>query len=243
MGYYHPLSKRPYHILARPGDVAEKVVVSGDPQRVEKASRLLDNPRIVNKHRGFLTITGEYNGVRVTLATHGIGAPSAAIVFEELFMLGAREIIRAGTCGALRREAAAGTIVIIEASAYTPGGTLGSYFPGVSFPAYATPELVLSLERAAKRLGVKYLRGVALSHDAFHVVEKRAPEWGSLGIDVLEMESATLFALGRYRGFKTGALALVVDNMASGEELTEQREELELRMVQIALEALTSGTQ
>ncbi len=90
MGYHHPLSKRPYHVLAKPGGIAEKTVVSGDPHCVEAASRPLDNPRIVNGHRGFPTINGGYNGVRVSLATHGIGAPSAATVFEELFMLGAR---------------------------------------------------------------------------------------------------------------------------------------------------------
>jgi len=240
MGYYHPLSKKPYHILAKPGDIARKVVVAGDPKRVEKAAQLLENPRVVNENRGFLTITGEYKGAQITLATHGIGAPSAAIVFEELYMLGAREIVRAGTCGSLKKELGVGTIVVIEASAYTYGGTLGSYFPGVSYPACASPELVLALEKAAEKLGVRHARGIALSHDAFHTVEKRAQEWGAMSVDVLEMESATLFALGRLRGFKSGALALVVDSMVTGEELSEGRDELELKMTQVALEALVA---
>jgi len=71
-------------------------------------------------------------------------------------------------------------------------------------------------------------------------VEKRAQEWGAMGVDVLEMESATLFALGRFRGFKSGALALVVDNMVTGEELPGGRDELELKMTQVALEALVA---
>ncbi|MEZ0346646.1 MAG: purine-nucleoside phosphorylase [Infirmifilum sp.] len=238
MSYYHPLSKKPYHVLAKPGDIAERVIVSGDPNRVEKASTMLENKRVVNTYRGFLVITGEYKGKSITLATHGIGAPSAAIVFEELAMLGAKTIIRAGTCGALKREAGIGSIAIIEASAYTPGGTLGMYFPGIAFPAYSTPEVVIQLEKAAKELGIRYFRGMALSHDAFHMVERKAPEWGSLGIDVLEMESAVLFALGKLRGFKTGALALVVDNMSTGEELTHEKERLELLMVKTALEAI-----
>lgn len=240
MGYYHPLSKKPYHILARPGDIAERVVMSGDPQRVEKASSLLENPRIVNTHRGYLTITGTFRGREVTLATHGIGAPSAAIVIEELAMLGAKTIIRAGTCGALKKEAGLGTLAIIEASAYMPGGTIGSYFPGVSFPSYASPELVIELEKAAINMHMPYFRGIALSHDAFHMVERKARKWGSMGIDVLEMESAVLFALGKIRGFKAGAVALVVDNMATGQELVENREELELKMVKTALEALVA---
>ncbi|MGB9785660.1 MAG: purine-nucleoside phosphorylase [Infirmifilum uzonense] len=226
--------------MAKPGDIAERVVVSGDPQRVERASKLLENPRVVNTHRGYLVVTGKYKGTEVTLATHGIGAPSAAIVFEELVMLGAKVIIRAGTCGAIRKEAGLGTLAIIEASAYTPGGTLGMYFPGVSYPAYATPEVVLELENAAKRLNTPYFRGVALSHDAFHMVERKAHEWAQLGIDFLEMESAILYALARLRGFKAGAVALVVDNMSTGQELTENKTQLELSMIKTVLEAITS---
>ncbi|RLE60042.1 MAG: nucleoside phosphorylase [Thermoprotei archaeon] len=237
MSLKHPLSKKVYHILANPEDIAERIVAMGDPGRVEKASKLLEDARVVNTHRGYLVVTGKYEGVPVTLATHGIGAPSAAIVFEELVMLGAKLIIRAGTCGALVPEAESGTVVIIEGAAYEKGGTLGMYFGNTAFPTCATPEVVIELEKAAKSLGLKYLRGLSLSHDAFHKVEEHSQRWAKLGITILEMEAAILYGLGRLRGFKTGGLALVVDNMVSGSELTEGREELEVKMVEAALKA------
>ncbi len=239
MEYKHPLSKKAYHILAKPEDIAPRVIAMGDPGRVEKSSRLLEKARVVNTHRGYLVVTGEYDSVAVTLATHGIGAPSAAIVFEELLMLGAKLIIRAGTCGALIPEAKVGTIFIPEAAAYEPGGTLGMYFGTTSYPAAATPEVIIELERAAKELNLNVMRGLSLSHDAFHRVEEYSRKWGKLGIGILEMECAILFTLSRLRGFRAGALALVVDNMVTGEELTENREKYEVDMVHAALKAAT----
>ncbi|ABL77536.1 purine-nucleoside phosphorylase [Thermofilum pendens] len=236
--FRHPLSKKVYHIKASPEQVSPKILVCGDPGRVEAASSLLDGATVVNRHRGYLVVTGEYRGERVTLATHGIGAPSAAIVFEELAMLGAKVMIRAGTCGGLTPIAESGKIALIEAAAYENSGTLYQYFGGVSMPAYATPEVVLTLESVLREKGLSFVRGIALSHDAFHKVEENARRWASLGVDFLEMESATLFALGRLRGVKVGAMALVVDNLLSGSELVEGREELELKMVEAGLEAL-----
>jgi len=240
MSLYHPLSKKPYHILAKPGEVAPRVVAMGDPGRVRRASRLLGGAQVVNEHRGYLVITGKYNGVSVTLATHGIGAPSAAIVFEELIMLGAKAIVRAGTCGAIPKDIDVGTVFIAEGAAYEPGGTLGQYVGQTAFPAVPTPELVIELEKAAKELGLRTARGLTLSHDAFHRVEVHSRRWGKLGIGVLEMECAILFTIGRLKGLKTGGLMLVIDNISTGEELKEGREELEVKMVEAALRALTA---
>uniref|UniRef100_A0A7C1P5Y1 Nucleoside phosphorylase n=1 Tax=Thermofilum pendens TaxID=2269 RepID=A0A7C1P5Y1_THEPE len=240
MSFRHPLSKKVYHLEAKPGEIAPRVVAAGDPDRVAKAASLLENSRVVSKKRGYLVVTGEYAGVPVTLATHGIGAPSAAIIFEELAMLGAKLIIRAGTCGALSPHAESGTIALIEAAAYANAGTMRMYFGDVSMPAYATPEVVLALERELKNMGLKYLRGVSLSHDAFHKVEVKAREWAELGVDFLEMEAAALFTIARLRGVLAGALALVVDNLVSGSELVEGREELELKMVEAAVRAAAS---
>ncbi len=90
----------PIHLRVSPGDIAERVVIVGDPERARQLSGLLVGARLVNENRGLMTYTGRYNGIDITVATHGIGAPSAAIVIEELISMGARLIVRLGTTGA-----------------------------------------------------------------------------------------------------------------------------------------------
>ena len=87
------MSGPPYHIKARPEDIAARIIVAGDPARVEQVSGMLKDAKLVNTNRGFITYTGYYKDVPITVATHGIGAPSAAIVFEELVMLGAKAVV------------------------------------------------------------------------------------------------------------------------------------------------------
>ena len=94
----------PVHILAKKGEVAERVLIAGDPGRVKLLSTLLEEPKLVNENRGFLVYTGKYKDVKVSIATHGIGGPSIAIVLEELAMLGGKVFIRYGTAGALVPE-------------------------------------------------------------------------------------------------------------------------------------------
>ncbi len=219
----------PLHIRAKPEDVAERVITSGDPARVEQLSTYLDNAKLVNKNRGYLTFTGEYKGVPVTVATHGIGGPSASIVFEELKMLGAKVIIRLGSCGAMLKELDVGDVVIPTGASYTIGGTIWSYAPldcTVAVPDY---DVLTRLVGEASKAGIKYVVGPVITSDAFYVDPKSFLEkWIPRGMVAVEMECATLFVLGRLRGFKTGAFLLVSDNvvkepgvMATAEELRE----------------------
>ncbi|TRM80208.1 5'-methylthioadenosine phosphorylase, partial [Sulfolobus sp. D5] len=89
----------PVHILAKKGEISEKVLIAGDPGRVKLLSTLLKDVKLVNENRGFLVYTGKYNDENVSIATHGIGGPSIAIVLEELAMLGANTFVRYGTAG------------------------------------------------------------------------------------------------------------------------------------------------
>lgn len=238
----HVLAKKPYHILAKPGEISEKVLAVGDPGRADLIAReLLSDARAVNLHRGFNTYTGFFKGARVTVATHGIGGPSAAIVVEELKMLGAKLIVRLGTCGGLTRKVGLGDTVVALAAVYNPGGTVAMYAPGVSYPAVADPEVVLELERALSEEGLNVHRGIVASSDAFHAEESNLPLWSGLGALAVEMECATVFTVARLRGLKVGAALIVIDNLATGEFMeagAEKRRELELRAAKGVLEAL-----
>src|SRR5438132_12629480 len=92
---------QPVHLLMKQEDVSPAVITAGDPARVKQLANILKDARLVNENRGLLAYTGYYNGKKITVATQGIGGPASAIVFEELLMLGAKTIVRLGTCGAM----------------------------------------------------------------------------------------------------------------------------------------------
>jgi len=210
----------PQHIKAKPGDISRKVVISGDPARVAQLSALLTRPRLVNENRGFLTYTGEYDGEDVTVACHGIGGPSAAIVVEELIMLGAKAIVRLGSCGGLLRPMRVGDWVIATGAGYA-GGTLDSYF-GRKVTPKPDGELTAQLTKSTEELKDKYYSGRVFSSDAFYA---EGPDFGRRltrkGYIAIEMECATLFGLGKLRRVKTASLLLVSDNVTEGASIVD----------------------
>lgn len=234
------LQSQPYHILAKPGDIAERVVMGGDVKRIEMASSFLENPRVINTNRSYLAYTGKYKGRDVTIIAHGIGGPSIAIVIEELKMLGAKVMIRAGTSGGLRKEVPVGSAFIFEGAVYEMGGTPGAYIPPPTvFPPVATPEIVIELEKACKENSLTCIRGIGASHDAFHTEHIIAQKWYPLGIGAVEMECATLLTLARLRDIKAGCITAVIDNMETVEKIDDKsREELEKKVVKVALDAI-----
>jgi len=211
---------KPQHIKAGPGDVAKRVVVSGDPARVIQLSGMLKGRRLVNENRGFLTYSGEYGGKKLTVACHGLGGPSIAVVVEELIMLGARAIVRLGSCGGLLKQMKIGDMVIATQAGYK-GGTLDQYF-GRRITPRPDKDLTELLKDAAKAQGTECYYGPVFSSDAFYAedldfVEASTEE----GYIAIEMECATLFGLGKLRGTKTASLLLVSDNIAEASPLVD----------------------
>jgi 5'-methylthioadenosine phosphorylase len=210
----------PQHIKAKPGDVARKAVISGDPARVAQLSTLLKRPRLVNENRGFPTYTGEYNGEDLTVACHGIGGPSVAIVVEELIMLGAKAIVRLGSCGGLLKPMKVGDIVIAIGAGYT-SGTLDQYF-GRKIVPKPDGELTARLVDSAKKEGAKYYTGRVFSSDAFYAEGPDAlTRLARKGYIAIEMECATLFGLGKLRRVKTASVLMVNDNAVRAEPIVD----------------------
>ncbi|MEM4328688.1 MAG: purine-nucleoside phosphorylase [Candidatus Caldarchaeum sp.] len=202
----------PQHLKTK--DVAKRVVAAGDPARVVQLSKMLDSPRLVNENRGFITYTGSFQGVPVTVACHGVGGPSSAVVFEELIMLGARLIIRLGTCGAFVKGIKNGEIIIPTGAAYI-GGTLKQYIPEVHITPVPSYEVLTTLVNEVKSQGLTSYVGPVFSSDAFYAEDPEfAAKWAKRGYVAVEMECATLFGLGMMRGVKTGSALLVSDNLA-----------------------------
>lgn len=207
----------PYHIWAKPDDIAPRVIGVGDPARAELYASLLEEVKLVNRNR-FPTYTGVLRGKRITVVNHGIGGPSVAIVLEELKTLGMEVFVRIGTAGSL------GALnigdVLIAAAATTPtGGLYGMYFPHYHPPLSADPHITVKLAEV-----LKAPVGYVVSSDAFYSEDNRFVDfWRERGAAAVEMECGTVMALGWLRGFKTGCV-LVISNTVGKHELVDLTE-------------------
>lgn len=230
------MSGPPFHIKARPGDIAENVIAVGDPGRVKILSELLEDIRIVNENRGLLTVTGKYKDKPVTIATHGMGCPSAAIVFEELGMLGAKRIVRLGTTGGMRGDIEIGDIVVATGAAYPQGGCgIGMYLGGSCGPTAPDPILTTRISEELDKMGIRYYMGPVFSSDAFYAEDPEfARKWSKKGVIAVEMEAAILFVLGWMRGWSTAAVLVVSDNLLAEKKYLATSEELKERIKQVA---------
>ncbi len=195
----------PIHLQAT-APLAERVLLPGDPGRaLALAQALLDGPKMFNHNRGLWGYTGlAADGELLTIQSTGMGGPSAAIVIAELAMLGARRLIRVGTCGALAAALALGDLVIAT-EAISASGTSRQLSDGERLAG--DPELLKALVSAGE--GATHA-GLVASTDLFYDGPDEQPliDAGALA---LEMETATLFALAARRGLQAGAVLAVSD--------------------------------
>jgi uridine phosphorylase len=199
----------PIHI--RPtAPLAERVLLPGDPGRALALSQqLLQEPKMFNLNRGLWGYTGTAaDGAPLTIQSTGMGGPSAAIVFTELIELGARRAIRVGSCGGLAPELALGDLVIGRASICADGT---SQALGAGPRATADEQLSDALAAAAPDAHA----GTIASVDLFHEPRPSEPPAEAMAI---EMEAATLFALGALAGLPVACMLVVSDTFpAAGE--------------------------
>ncbi len=207
----------PIHL--RPSEpLAERVLLPGDPHRaLLVAQKLLDQPRMFNHARGLWGYTGTAgDGELLSIQSTGMGGPSAAIVIEELIDLGARTLIRIGTCGALVDGLELGELVSAREVIGADGAS-----SALGAPSPLTPDP--GLERA---LGTRAV--TAVSTDLFYDArEEIGAEWVAAGAEVVEMEAATLLAIAQRRGVAAAVLLAVTDLLADGSRRRITADELE----------------
>lgn len=210
------------HLHAEPGDYAPLVLLPGDPARATLIASRFDGglvaTRQVNANRGLLGYTGTVNGRPVSVQTTGMGAPSIALVTEELLRLGARQLVRVGTTGALRADVALGSIVIATASSPTDGATQ-TFMGGKPYAPAADFALTHALVHSAERLGVPFRVGPIATIDVFshyHPDPNFVAPWRNAGALAVEMEASVLFYLAASRGAQAACMGVVVD-IDSGE--------------------------
>ena len=201
--------------------LAERVLLPGDPHRaLAVAQAVLDEPRMFNHHRGLWGYTGTAaDGELLTVQATGMGGPSAAIVVEELIDLGARTLLRIGTCGALRNGFGLGDLVAAEAVIAADG---------TSRALGAGPTLRPDARLLADLVGAGGARAVTVvSTDLFYDPRGEAAEsWLEQGAEVVEMEAAALLAVAARREVAAAVVLAVTDLLGDGDRRRASREEL-----------------
>ncbi len=223
--------EKQHHIDLLPGDVAETVFLPGDVHRAKFIAELFDDAKLVAHKRQYITYTGTYKGIPVSVTSTGIGCPALAIAVEELIHVGAKNFLRIGTCGALQKYVKLGDIIIATA-AVRGDGTSREYFP-LEYPAVADLFMLEAMVKAAEQRNVKPHVGIVRAHDAFYAESilangdylKLDQPWIDSNVLSTENESSTLFTLTTARKCRGGTILTPVghhlfpDAMISDEEL------------------------
>lgn len=203
------------HLAADPGDFAPVVLMPGDPRRARRiAEELLVDARLVTEVRGILGFTGLVDGRRVSVLASGMGGPSLAIYATELARFyGVRRIVRVGTAGALQSGMPFGTVVV-PSVAHTDSAFTDAWVPGVRLGAAPTFGLLRAAVEFGERDGIPLRVGPVFSSDTFYADEPatRLAPFGALAV---EMEAATLFAVGAKEGLETLAVLTITDDLVS----------------------------
>ena len=234
------MSQRLLPITGLPvGEVTPAVIVCGDPARAARIAARLDEATPLSHHREYRALRGGYEGLPLTVCSHGVGAPGAAVAFEELIAAGARQIVRVGTCGALQAGMDAGHLVVATAAVQNTG--YGRETVPDGYPAVADPTLTQALARGATEAGPPAHSGFVISRDSFYpgVPLAGAPDYRVLSaarVLAVEMECAALFLVGSLRGVATAAILAVDGNvLASAESMDSYQPGQEV--VGVAVEA------
>jgi uridine phosphorylase len=224
-----PNDETQYHIAVGPDDVADAVLLPGNPERVDKVTALWDDAEERAHHREYRTATGSYEGTPISVTSTGIGSPSAAIATEELARVGADTFVRVGSCGAIQPEMDVGDLVITS-GAVRQEGTSKEYVRE-DYPAVADREVVSALVAAAERLGHDYHVGLTMSADSFYAgqgrqgfegfraagAESLVEELRDAEVKNIEMEAAALLTIANVYGLRAGAVCSVYANRVTGE--------------------------
>ena len=224
------------HIGAKYGDIAETVIMAGDPLRVKfMAEKFLDDAVQFNSVRGMLGYTGSYKGKRVSVMGHGMGMPSIAIYTYELYnFYGVKTIIRVGSAGSINKDLHIGDLAIAMGACTNSNFAAQYELPG-TFAPIADFSLVRAAAESCERLGYKYMVGNVLSSDTFYGENPHTDKWISMGVMAVEMEIAALYMNAARSGNRALGICTISDHILTGEATTaEERQNNFTHMMDVA---------
>jgi uridine phosphorylase len=245
-----PTGERQYHIDLGPGELAEYLLLPGDPDRTSRIARLLDDVELERRHREFASVTGTYRGQRVSIVSTGIGTDNVEIAMAEILAITSRPtIIRVGSSGGLQPEMGLGDLVITTGSVRLE--TTTNWFVHDGYPAVADYEAVVALIEAADRLGHRYHVGLTATAPGFFGAQGRPiPQlpirYPDLAEDMarervlnFEMEASALLVLASLARCRAGVVCAVYAQRTTGDFVTgDAKDKAESACVETGLESL-----
>jgi uridine phosphorylase len=245
-----PPGERQYHIGLGPGELAEYILLPGDPDRTAMFSRRLDAIELERRNREFATVTGMYRGERVSIVSTGIGTDNVEIVIAEILAITSRPtFIRVGSSGGLQPDMAPGDLVISTGAVRLE--TTTNWFVHDGYPAVADYEAVVALIEAAERLGKRYHVGVTATAPGFYGAQGRpipqlpirypdlAEELARQRVMNFEMEASALFVLAGLARCRAGVVCTVFAQRTTGEfPVGDAKDAAEAACVDTGLESL-----
>ena len=234
------------HLQIEMDQLADVVLLPGDPDRVDRIATYCTDVEQVAQNREYNVLNATYEGTDLTIASTGIGAPSAAIAIEELANVGVETVLRVGSTGGLQTGIEIGDMVVATAAAKNEGTS--DRYESPEYPAVADYDVLTTLVETAKANDEAVHVGPIATDDAFYnETEEIVADWEEAGILAVEMEASALFTLARRRGMRAGAICTVDGNLVEGTQkgATDKRELPDKaknnigRAIEIALDAAT----
>lgn len=224
------------HIGAQYGEIAETVIMAGDPLRAKvMADKYLENPVQFNSIRGMLGFTGTYQGKRVSVMGHGMGIPSIGIYTYELYnFYDVKTIIRVGSSGSIHKDLHVGDLVIAMGACTNSNYAAQYELPGTYAPI-ADFDLCRRAAEACEKFGYNYMVGNVFSSDTFYTENPRTEQWMKMGVLAIEMEAPALYMNAARSGNKALVICTVSDHILTGEATTaEERQNSFTYMMDVA---------
>ena len=227
------------HIGAEKGEIAEVVLLPGDPLRAKFiADNFLSEVKQYNTVRNMFGFTGTYQGKRVSVQGSGMGAPSIGIYsYELIHQFGVKKLIRVGSCGSFQSEVKVRDIIIGMSASANSNYAIQYELPGTYAPT-ASYNLVEKAVMAARKLGHAFKVGNILTSDIFYDDNPDAwKKWQKMGVLAVEMEAAALYMNAARAGVEALTILTVSDSLVTHEATTaEERQEGFTAMMKVALE-------
>ncbi|PWK19532.1 purine-nucleoside phosphorylase [Xanthomarina spongicola] len=227
------------HIEAKKGEIAETILLPGDPLRAKWiAETFLENPVCFNKVRGMLGFTGTYNGKRVSVMGTGMGVPSISIYAHELITeYGVKNLIRVGSSGSYQKHVKIRDIVLAMAAS-SNSGVNELRFGGADYAPTADFGLFLKAVEVAKKKNIPLKAGNVFTSDEFYADDFESyKKWSKFGVLCVEMETAGLYTVAAKHNVNALTILTISDSLVTGERTTSKERETTFKeMIDIALE-------